>query len=263
MTAYVSLDFSVPYLEYLLPEQLSLLNSLLLIIFAGITSAMTASIGVGGGVLLLAVMALILPPAAIIPLHGMVQFGSNFNRAVMTFKGIDWKRLAAFTPGAILGAGLASLFLVELPMQFLQLTIAGFILFLTWGPKVPAIGLGRVGTFFAALITTFVSMFAGATGPLVAAFVKQQHQGDRFRTVANFAATMSVQHLPKAVVFGAAGFVFADWLGLMLLMVLSGAVGTWLGLKLLNKLSNQKFSRMINVVLTLLALRLIWSALVS
>ncbi len=251
----------MPFFEYLLPEQISTFSSVLLILVAGITSAITASIGVGGGVLLLAVMALTLPTPVIIPVHGMVQFGSNFNRAVMTFRNIDWKLLAAFTPGAMLGAGLASLFLVELPMQVLQLTIAGFILFLTWGPKVPAVGLGGVGTFFAALITTFVSMFAGATGPLVAAFVKQQHKGDRFRTVANFAAAMSVQHLPKAVVFGAAGFVFADWLGLILLMVLSGAAGTWLGLKLLNKLSNQKFSLVINTVLTLLALRLIWSAL--
>lgn len=249
-------------IETLLPEQLSFAASSFLILFAGLTSAITASIGVGGGVLLLAVMALILPPAAIIPVHGMVQLGSNLNRALMTIKDIDWKLLAAFTPGAILGAWLASLFLVQLPIHVLQLTIAGFILFLTWGPKIPPIGLGRLGTFAAALITTFISMFAGATGPLVAAFVKQQHQGDRFRTVANFAAAMSVQHLPKALVFGAAGFVFSDWLGLMLLMIISGAIGTWLGLHLLARLSNRNFGRIINIILTLLAIRLVWDALV-
>ncbi|SFX61045.1 sulfite exporter TauE/SafE family protein [Marinospirillum alkaliphilum] len=251
----------MPWFEALLPEQLSHLSALFLILAAGLTSAITASIGVGGGVLLLAVMALMLPPAAIIPVHGMVQLGSNLNRALMTLKDIDWKLLAAFTPGAIFGAWLASLFLVQLPMNLLLLTIAGFILFLTWGPKIPPIGLGRLGTFVAAVVTTFISMFAGATGPLVAAFVKQQHQGDRFRTVANFAAAMSVQHIPKAVVFGAAGFVFRDWLGLMLLMIASGAIGTFLGLRLLARLSNRNFGRIINVILTLLAIRLIWDAL--
>lgn len=251
----------MPFIESLLPDQFSIAAATFLILIAGLTSAITASIGVGGGVLLLAVMALMLPPAAIIPVHGMVQLGSNLNRALMTIKDIDWKLLAAFTPGAILGAWLASLFLVQLPVHVLQLTIAGFILFLTWGPKVPAIGLGRVGTFVAAVITTFISMFAGATGPLVAAFVKQQHQGDRFRTVANFAAAMSVQHLPKALVFGAAGFVFMDWLGLMLLMIISGALGTWLGLHLLARLSNRNFGRIINIILTLLAIRLVWDAL--
>lgn len=253
----------MPFFEQLLPEHLSTFSSLWLILFAGITSALTASLGVGGGVLLLAVMALVLPTAAIIPVHGLVQLGSNLNRALMTLKDIDWKLLAAFAPGTILGAGLASVFLVELPMHLLQITIASFILFLTWGPQVPAIGLGRLGTFFAAATTTFISMFAGATGPLVAAFVKQQQRGDRYRTVANFAAAMSVQHLPKAFVFGMAGFVFAEWLGLIVLMIASGALGTFLGLRLLNRLSNKNFGVVVNIILTLLALRLLWSAWVQ
>ncbi len=221
-------------MEWLLPEQLSSLHALLLVLSAGVTSAVTASMGVGGGILLLAIMAVIMPAAAIIPVHGMVQLGSNLNRVIMTITHVDWRLLAAFAPGSILGAWLASLFLVQLPTSTLQLTIAGFILFLCWGPKIPPMALGRTGTFVAASITSFISMFAGASGPLVAAFVKQQHVGDRFRTVANFAACMSLQHLPKAVVFGAAGFVFKDWLGLMLLMILSGAVGTWMGLHLSN-----------------------------
>ncbi|WP_114418433.1 sulfite exporter TauE/SafE family protein [Marinospirillum perlucidum] len=248
------------FLTAWLPEQLSTEISLLLILAAGLTSGVTAALGVGGGVLLLAIMALLVPPAAIIPLHGMVQLGSNANRTLMTWKHLDWKRLAAFFPGVLVGAWLASLFLVQLPMQWLQLGIAGFILFLCWGPKVPPLALGRVGSFLAAALTTFISMFVGATGPLVAAFVKQQHQGDRFRTVANFAASMSLQHLPKAVIFGSAGFVFADWLGLLALMIAAGALGTWAGLKFLARQSNQNFARFFNLLLTLLALRLIWQA---
>ncbi|WP_404417578.1 sulfite exporter TauE/SafE family protein [Marinospirillum sp.] len=247
-------------MTFLLPEQLPQWISLLLIVMATLTSAVTAALGVGGGVLLLAMMALVVPPAAIIPLHGMVQLGSNANRALLTWRHIDWKLLAAFAPGVLLGAWLASLFLVQLPMQFLQLTIAGFILFLCWGPKVSPLALGRLGSFLAAGATTFLSMFVGATGPLVAAFVKQQHQGDRFRTVANFAASMSLQHLPKAVIFGSAGFVFSDWLGLLVLMIAGGALGTWLGLKLLARQTNRNFSRFFNILLTLLALRLIWQA---
>ncbi|WP_235263408.1 sulfite exporter TauE/SafE family protein [Nitrincola sp. A-D6] len=184
-------------MEWLLPEQLSSLQALLLILSAGATSAVTASMGVGGGILLLAIMAVIMPAAAIIPVHGMVQLGSNLNRVILTIAHVDWRLLAAFAPGSLLGAWLASLFLVQLPTSTLQLTIAGFILFLCWGPKIPPMALGRVGTFIAASITSFISMFAGASGPLVAAFVKQQHVGDRFRTVANFAACMSLQHLPR------------------------------------------------------------------
>ncbi|KAA0873710.1 sulfite exporter TauE/SafE family protein [Nitrincola tapanii] len=245
----------------LLPPDLELSISLLLIACAGLTSAITASVGVGGGVLLLAVMALVLPPAAIIPVHGMVQLGSNLNRALMTLRDLDPKLLWVFAPGAFLGAWLGSLFLVQLPMALLQLIIAVFILYLCWGPKLPALALGQRGTFIAALVTSFISLFAGATGPLVAAFVKQRYQGEKFRTVANFAAAMSLQHLPKALVFGAAGFVFIDWLGLMLWMILAGALGTWLGLKVLRRMSHQGFNLAFNLLLSLLALRLIWQGL--
>jgi len=247
-------------MEFLLPEQLPEWVAWALVLAATLTSALTAALGVGGGVLLLAVMALVVPPAAVIPLHGMVQLGSNAGRALLTWRHLDWALLAAFAPGVVLGAWLASLFLVQLPMQTLQLTIAGFILFLCWGPRIPALALGRWGSFLAAWITTFLSMFVGATGPLVAAFVKQQHAGDAFRTVANFAASMTLQHLPKAIIFGSAGFVFADWLGLLAMMIAGGALGTWLGLKFLARRSNRHFSRLFNLLLTLLALRLIWQA---
>ncbi|WP_416884830.1 sulfite exporter TauE/SafE family protein [Marinospirillum sp.] len=242
------------------PAELSLGLQAILIFAAALTSILTASFGVGGGVLLLAILALILPPAAIIPVHGMVQLGSNANRALMTWRHLDFKMLLIFAPGAVLGAWIASLFLVQLPLAALQLIIAGFILFLCWGPAIPSIGLGRLGTLITAISTSFLSMFAGATGPLVMAFIKQQQQGERFRTVANFAAAMSLQHLPKAVVFGGAGFLFQQWIGLILLMIAAGAIGTWLGLKILGRMTDQRFARIIHWILTLLAMRLLWDA---
>lgn len=244
-----------------LPDSIGTGVAVLLVIAAAVTSAVTASFGVGGGVLLLALLALALPPSAIIPVHGMVQFGSNANRALMTWRHIDWRRMAAFVPGVILGAWLASLFLVVLPQAVLQLTIALFILFLCWGPALPARTLGRTGTAIAGLVTTFLSMFVGATGPLVAAFIRQQHDGARFATVANFATAMSFQHLPKALVFGASGFLFWQWLPLIVAMIISGAVGTWLGLQWLKQMSNARFNQAFKWLLTLLAARLLWQAL--
>ncbi|TVP92168.1 MAG: sulfite exporter TauE/SafE family protein [Pseudomonadaceae bacterium] len=245
----------------LLPADLSPAISLLLIGLSLLTSAMTAAVGIGGGVLLLAVMAMVMPATAIIPVHGIVQLGSNLNRALLTLRHINLRVIASFVPGVILGAWLASWLLVDLPLALVQLCIAGFILLLVWGPAIPKLATGRVGTLIAAGITTFISMFVGATGPLVAAFIKQQQAGERFSTVATFAAAMSLQHASKAVVYGVAGFVFRDWLGLMLLMVAAGAIGTWIGIKLLGRLSNQHFGWIFNGLLTLLAIRLVWQAL--
>ena len=62
-----------------------------------------------------AIMSMLLPAAAIIPLHGLVQLGSNANRAAFTAKHIRWQTLYWFAPGVVLGALLASALLVELP----------------------------------------------------------------------------------------------------------------------------------------------------
>lgn len=71
---------------------------------------------------------MLLPAAAVIPLHGLVQLGSNANRAALTAKHIRWPSLYWFAPGVLVGALLASVLLVELPSWLLQLSIAGLIL---------------------------------------------------------------------------------------------------------------------------------------
>ncbi|ARU57839.1 TSUP family permease [Oleiphilus messinensis] len=243
----------------LVPDGLSLAAAITLVLAAGITSFITASLGAGGGVALLVVMASVMPPLAIVPVHGIVQLGSNGSRAMMTRRHIDWSVISWFVPGALLGALLASMVLIRLPQDVLLLTIAGFVLYLCWGPGLPKQALERGGVLVAGTVTTFVSMFVGASGPLVAAFIKQVHT-DRHRTVATFAMAMSLQHGPKVIVFAVAGFVFTDWLLLMLLMISAGFFGTWAGLQCLNKMSNVSFTRWLNWVLTLLAIRLIWQA---
>ncbi|MEM8689778.1 MAG: sulfite exporter TauE/SafE family protein, partial [Pseudomonadota bacterium] len=63
--------------EALLPPAIEPVWAALLIAVSAVTSFVTASLGLGGGVILLAVMALIVPGPAIIPVHGAVQIGSN------------------------------------------------------------------------------------------------------------------------------------------------------------------------------------------
>ena len=76
-------------LPLLLPENLAPQWALALILTAALTSAVTAAMGAGGGVMLLAVMALVMPAAAIIPVHGMVQLGSNANRVLLTWRDVN------------------------------------------------------------------------------------------------------------------------------------------------------------------------------
>ena len=242
-----------------LPPGLSPDIVLLLLICSVFTSMVTAALGAGGGVMLLALMAMWVPPAAVIPVHGIIQLGSNAGRMTMTWRHVDWRVIAAFAPGVVLGALAGSLVLVSLPPWAWQVTIALFVLYLCWGPNLPNMALGKGGILVASALTSFISLFVGATGPLVAAFIKQIHR-ERFTTVATFATAMTLQHLPKALVFGLAGFVFREWVGFLAAMIACGFVGTWLGLRLLGRMGNRWFRNLFNILLTLLAARLLWLA---
>jgi uncharacterized protein len=247
-------------MEWLLANSIDPGTALLLIIATGFTSFMTAALGIGGGVMLLAVMATVMPVSALIPVHGLVQLGSNGNRALMTRRHIDWHMLKFFSIGAVMGAAVASVVVIQLPLMIIQLAIAGFILFLVWGPKPRNRDMSNTGRMAAGAFTTFVSMFVGATGPLVAGFV-HRNAYDKLKLTSTFAACMTFQHSLKALVFSAVGFAFWQWLPLTLVMIASGAGGTWIGLKVLNRIPTEKFRLAFKVVVTLLAIRLLWQAL--
>jgi len=248
--------------DFLLPELINAEAVVFLIITATFTSFITASVGIGGGILLLAVMASLVPPSVLIPVHGLVQFGSNGGRAWLTRSHCDWSLVAGFALGAVVGALVASFVVVQLPLQWIQLAVAGFILFLVWGPKPRKVDLGPRGRMLFGGLTTLVSMFVGATGPLVASVVHRQ-SADKLAVSATFASCMSVQHLLKLAVFSVAGFAFWQWLPLVLLMIAGGFIGTWLGLKVLNRLPVKLFSQIFKLVITLLALRLLWQGLTA
>jgi uncharacterized protein len=236
--------------------------AIVLILTATLTSLLTASLGAGGGIMLLGVMAQILPPQLVIPLHGVVQLGSNAGRAVMNFRNIDIQLLMGFLPGAIIGALIGSFVLVSLPPAVMYLSIAGFILYLCWGPPLPRLVIGKWGPAVVGLVTTFLTLFVGATGPLIGAFLKQVFV-DRFRVVATFAAAMTFQHICKIIVFTGTGFDLTPWIPLLLAMIAGGAIGTWIGLNVLKRMSDKHFNRIFNWILTLLAFRLIWQAIVA
>ena len=72
-------------------------------------SFITVALGIGGGALLLAIMASLLPPAALIPVHGVVQMGSNISRMALLARHIDRRALGGFAIGSVIGAALGAL----------------------------------------------------------------------------------------------------------------------------------------------------------
>jgi len=216
-------------------------------------SFITASMGIGGGIALLSILASLLPPAAIIPVHGIVQVGSNAGRWIMFSKYFNASALLPFAGGAVAGAILGGIVVVELDPSVLQLCLGFFILWSIFG-KPPAI-LSKSASLNGA-ISSILTMFVGGTGPFVATYIKSLNL-ERMRHTATHAAFMTIQHSLKTIVFGFLGFTFVAWLPLIVAMILTGLVGTFVGKKVLIKMNDQLFKKLLNAVLVILAVRLI------
>lgn len=245
----------------LIPEALSLFDAALLVGVSFFTSFLSASMGLGGGVALLAVMAQVMPVTALVPVHGVVQLGSNAGRVFLMREHIVWRIVLYFLLGSLVGGLVGGQIVVALPAATLQLVLGLFVLYSLWGPmpkpSADHKGMGVVG--LSGAMSTLLTMFVGATGPFVAVVVKM-FSLSRFAHVGTFSACMVGQHLVKIVVFGFLGFAFGAYLPLMAAMVATGFLGTWVGKHFLVKSTDERFGRWLNIILTLLAARLLWKA---
>lgn len=226
----------------------------LLVAVSFVTSFITAAFGIGGGIVLLAVLASFIPPAALIPVHGLVQLGSNLGRAAILLKHVNWSVFAPFTLGAVAGVALGGSVIVNLPPHILKIGLGLFILWSVLG-KPPAFMRGSA--VIAGAFSSFLTMFFGGTGSFVSAFVKSLRV-DRFEQVGTHSMLMTMQHLLKTIAFGFLGFAFGTWMPLIAAMIVSGFIGTVAGRQVLMRIDEKRFQIILSAILVALALRLIW-----
>ena len=229
------------------------------------TAVLSAIIGMAGGIVLLTVMLFFFEPAVAIPLHGVVQLVSNGSRSLLQWPNVDRSIVLPFAvllfPAAYLGVKVA----LALPADVLRVVIGLFVLVATWRKGWLALAApAQKVTRFVLLggVTGFLGPLIGATGPFIAPFFLDQGLR-RQQVVGTKAACQVFNHLSKVALFGFAGFVFADRLGVLVAMTVAVVLGTWLGTRLLDKVSESSFLNLYRTALTLAALLLVWDGLAS
>jgi uncharacterized membrane protein YfcA len=224
-----------------------------------VTSLITATFSLGGGTLMIAVLALVFPPAVVVPVHGCIQLGSNGGRALVQRDHIQWKLILWISLGAFIGTIAGGQFVALLPDHLFTIAIGVFVLITTWLPQPKLVGENRLVQFIGGLIISALSMLVGATGMLIATFIKGL--ADRRQLVATHAMLMTVQNTFKVLTFTALGFAFGAYLPLIAAMILAGFVGTAVGSPLLVKIPERVFRLGFKIILTVVALDLIRGAL--
>jgi uncharacterized membrane protein YfcA len=192
------------------------------------TSFMTAAIGVGGGIGLLAVMPQFIPISAVVPVHGLIQMVSNASRFAFDYKSARIEILPRYFSGCLIGAFIGYFFIGEFPEKYLSLILGFFILVMTWTKVVSSLGVVFKNFAIVGFFQTFLSLFVAVTG-LISQPILMRMNINKNEVIVTHAMQMSVLHGLKVVAFVIAGFAFMDYAGLIVVMIIASTIGSYFG----------------------------------
>ncbi|MCB0992470.1 MAG: sulfite exporter TauE/SafE family protein [Acidimicrobiales bacterium] len=224
------------------------------------TSALSAVAGMGGGLILLTVMVALVEPAVAIPLHGAIQIASNSTRALTLRQHVVWpvvvRHSLLLVPAGVLGLLAAD----ALPADLGRALIGAFALVAVWFPRLitpnPAKPIAPNGFVAVGALQGFLNIPIGATGPMIAPFFRSALE-QRHSFIATFAAAQTIGHVVKVGVFTADGLDLSAHLWVVALSAAAVIVGTKLGARVLDSISEETFGRIFKLALTVVAARLV------
>ena len=244
---------------------------LILITTALITSSISAVLGMGGGIILLGIMAIIIPQGfLVIALHGIIQLVSNLTRTYVFKKYLRFKIINQFLIGSFIGLIISSfiiLFLVkyfnvnsanEIKVDFLKPLIGVFIIWYLFRKKSKK-SKDNKSFYFVGGISGISTVFIGATGPLIAPFFLNKKL-TKENIIANKAACQAITHLGKIPLF--IYFFNVNYISesnILIPLILAVFIGTNLGKKILRYIPENIFKLCFKISLFLIAIKLILS----
>ncbi|MDO5091443.1 MAG: sulfite exporter TauE/SafE family protein [Cardiobacteriaceae bacterium] len=228
-----------------------------LVILNFLTSTMTAVIGIGGGMILIAFMPFFLPPSAIIPVHATTQLASNLSRAWFGRRHVLFPPLAQYAAGNVLGMVAGFWLIGQVNLDDAPLYISIYILLNVWVPPFQR-AMGHIEHFSViGFVQTVLALFVGVTGPMNVPLLMKRSD-DHHAVVSTAAAMMVFAHLGKVVVYGWYGFAWMEYAPLLAALVAASVAGSWAGVRLRQRLRMDFLRPLLKYVLTALACYAIW-----
>ena len=246
------------------------METVILILAAFTTSAISAVIGMGGGIILLGIMAIMIPEGyMVIALHGIIQLFSNTTRTYIFKEHLKNNIIKEFLKGAILGLILSAISIIlliqffnvesasQIKVEILKPLIGCFILWYLFLKKPKKIAPRKSFTPIG-VISGISTVFIGAIGPLIAPFFLDGKL-TKNNIIANKAACQMITHLGKIPLF--IFFFNVNYINeyqTLLPLVAAVFIGTNLGKKILQFIPENIFKILFKSALTIIAIRLIF-----
>ena len=210
-----------------------------------VTSIISGIIGMGGGMILMALLSLLLPVKAAMILHGVAQASSNGFRAFIHRPNIKFKVFIPYFLGSLL---LIFIFrtIEFIPNKVLIYFLLGAFPFISFIPKVAGYFsiTKKFRPFLCGVLVSGAQLTAGASGGILDIFFINSPL-TRYEIIATKAFTQTFGHLFKLVYFYSLIDYSRDLVILNFyiypIVILIGFVGNLLGKLVLDKLSEKNF----------------------
>ena len=218
------------------------------------TSIITAVIGIGGGLLLLAILPSFLPANVLIPIHSLNQITSNLSRACFGYKAIQFQVIPKFFIGSLVGVGLFSYCLNIISPTYIPVFIGTYILLSLWSQSFNNKMMHYENYYLIGFFQTGLSVIVGTTGQLAIAKLLKDYQ-DKDKVIATSAVLMCMTHFMKIIVFIYFGFVFSEYISIILMMASGSILGSYLGTYLRHRINGKKLVFVLKILLTILSIK--------
>jgi uncharacterized membrane protein YfcA len=234
---------------------MSVLTAAFLIVTALFTATLSGVFGIAGGLVLMGALALFLPVQAAFVTHGILQLASNAWRAILHRRFVRWNIVGWYALGSVVAAIGVALLAVT-PSKPVLYLLLGLVPILTWLPRAWInLDAGRPPqAAITGLVVTGLNLLAGVSGPLLDIFFVRTEM-TRHQIVATKAATQIFAHTAKILVYGAPLFAAKAIPGMppvwmFAIVVPLSMLGTVLGGRILERLSDVNFKRATRLIVT-------------
>lgn len=217
-----------------------------------ITACISGIFGMAGGIILMGVLLALVPVPTTMVMHGLIQIVGNFSRAALHRRHVAWDLVGRYLVGVVLAVLLLAL-LAWRPSEAWVLILLGLTPAFAWLP--PGVLDMNVERRWQAELCGFLvqtlNTLAGVAGPLLDLFFVRSSL-PRHQVVATKAATQVLAHAVKIAFWGgplwtqlttgrvADGIVIPP-LWLFGAVIPLSLLGTWLGSRVLERMSDGSF----------------------
>jgi len=231
-----------------------------------LTSILSGVIGMGGGLILMGLYAVLLPVQPAMILHGVTQLASNGFRAYLHREHIQWRILKPYFFGALIVFTVLRYFAFVPSKAFLLIALGSF----TFISFIPYVAdrldiLKRYRAFLCGAMVTVAQILAGASGGVLDVFYVNSSL-NKHKVIGSKAMTQSLGHFSKLIYYislTAAGSSLSAELKWWIYpgVALTAFIGTRIGKVILDRLSEHNFRRYSKILILMIGSLLVWRGL--